>query len=539
VIIFDFAGIEGSVKRTLTLVILSNLWSALKTREKKSREEGTKNDLTQVNLYLEEARDIAATPLLDTLLAEGRSFGLSVAMGLQYVEQLESGDPERDTYQEALNETATFLVGNVSVDSDLPKVLATDSMHPNQVARRLSSMGRGEWLARPASGFGDEPVPAFLAASLPPSPGHPAGDEPLSETELVNFRQMFESREADVASTAGIVHEKTWWIGSDSADEVDGRAGSHRSGEFEAADVSDGAAEESESDDSAVEEARVDTLLTHTRRMPPYVYFDEDADSLRCDRCRETYDPDVDGMIEAVECCYSMDDVDPDDIPICEIDLKLSRAEIARSPWSVKQLLFMKVLHEVRRLRVEPPVYDILFDSMNRLVEYVGISDEEVDELLEAGLIFKDADRPHRIYSMYAAGRESIGESSRHGIDFGHGVGDLRESTLHIIGVILGVRLLATEYVEDPESDATRVEAYHELREGILPDSAFPGDENAGDDETSGYERRRLDVAALDDDGEIVAAIEVERIHSSSAREVPADFDKLAAAEPDEAIWIR
>jgi hypothetical protein len=540
VIIFDFAGIEGSVKRTLTLVILSNLWTALKTREQKSREQGALNELVQVNLYLEEARDIAATPLLDTLLAEGRSFGLSIAMGLQYVEQLKSIDPEKNTYQEALNETATFLVGNVSVDGDLPKVLATESMNPDQVARRLASMGRGEWLVRPASGFEDEPVRPFLAESLSPSPGHPAGVKPLAPDETLQFQRAFEDREDRVASESGIMHDQDELNGSTSGDDVGSVCEQTQSEPSEAAVSSKSETKESHSSDQNAEAAsqRVDTLLTHTKRMPPYVYFDEDADAIRCDRCAEAYEADMDGMIDAIECCYSFDEVEPGDIPICKIDLKLSQEEISQSPWSVKQILFMKVLHDVRRLRYEPPAYDILFDSMNRLVEYVGITDQEVEELLEAGLVFKDADRPHRIYSMYAEGRNAIGESSRHGVDFGHGVGDLRESTLHIIGVILGVRLLVTEYLENPDSDVSTVEAYYEMREGILPDSAFPGDEEAGDDETSGYERRRLDVAGLNADGEVVVAVEVERVHSSSAREVPADFDKMAACEPDDAIWI-
>jgi len=86
---------------------------------------------------------VGATKLLDTLLAEGRSFSLSVALGLQFLEQNRSPNPERNTYQEVLNETATFVVGNVSVDTGLPRVLATESMSREAVDKRLTAMSRG------------------------------------------------------------------------------------------------------------------------------------------------------------------------------------------------------------------------------------------------------------------------------------------------------------------------------------------------------------------------------------------------------------
>ena len=66
VVIFDFGGMETRVKRTLTLVLLSNLWTALKAREERTSSD---TDTSQVNLYLEEAKDVADTQLVDTLLA--------------------------------------------------------------------------------------------------------------------------------------------------------------------------------------------------------------------------------------------------------------------------------------------------------------------------------------------------------------------------------------------------------------------------------------------------------------------------------------
>lgn len=99
VVIFDFGGMEDRAKRTLTLVLLSNLWSALKARE---QDPTAPESPPLVNLYLEEAADVADTTLVDTLLSQGRSFDLSVTLGVQFPRQLESPDPENDTYLEGL-----------------------------------------------------------------------------------------------------------------------------------------------------------------------------------------------------------------------------------------------------------------------------------------------------------------------------------------------------------------------------------------------------------------------------------------------------
>lgn len=526
VIIFDFGGMEGTVKRTLTLVILSNLWTALKAREQRARRTGDSREFPQVNLYLEEAREVGATRLLDTLLAEGRSFGLSVALGVQYLEQLDSPDPERDTYQEALNETATFVVGNVSVDTDLPKVLATETMDPESVSRRLSSMGRGEWLVRPGSDFGEEPVKPFLAESLPAPAGHPASEEPLSASEQCDYKAAFEKLQRESAASAGLSQYDPEW---DRDDTIDPAADIEEDEDTEKIPV-DGS--------RPLPNQRVDVLLGHTKRMPECVRFDSETDALCCRSCENRYDPSIEGMVRAIECCHSLDVVDRDDIPVCECNLKLSPTEINAAEWSLKQLLFLQTVYNAQQLRYDPVEYDILWDSMLRLQEYVGIDTDEVQALLDADLLRHDTDHPHRLYSVSSTGRSVIGESYREGIDYGHGKGDLEESSEHVFGVVLGTQFLEEHYKADPESAVEVVRPYHELRKGTLPASAFMGEDDDVDEATDGYEQRRLDVAGLDSDENVVVAIEVERINNDYHRAIPDDFDKMAACDPEEAIWI-
>jgi hypothetical protein len=64
------------------------------------------------------------------------------------------------------------------------------------------------------------------------------------------------------------------------------------------------------------------------------------------------------------------------------------------------------------------------------------------------------------------------------------------------------------------------------------------GSDDDAAEATSEYERRRLDVAGVDSDGEVVVAVEAERVNNDVRRAVPEDFDKMAACGVEEAIWI-
>jgi len=499
VVIFDFGGMEDRVKRTLTLVLLSNLWSALKARE---HDPETPETPPLVNLYLEEAADVADTSLVDTLLSQGRSFNLSVTLGVQFARQLASADPENDTYLETLNETATFVVGNVTVDDELTKALATEAMGPQEVARRLSGMRRGEWLVRPATDFG-EPLPRpFLAESLPAPPGHPASDDPLTGTDAALFEAAFEQVQSETFLDAGLAQADSMFAGSEDESE---------------AEMTD---EDAEEDSISMEDTehpavRVDTLLPHTKRLPKFIEYDDSMHALQCSRCENRYDPAIEGMVRAIECCFSMDRADRDTIPVCEFNLKLSPAEIEDSEWSISQLLFLQAVYNAQQLRYDRLEYDIVYDSMIRLQEYVGIEPEEIQDLIEADVLRRDGDHPHRLYSVSPDGRSVIGEAYREGIDYGHGVGDLEESSQHVCLIEAARRYLIQEYKENPDSAVVTVHPYYELDDG-----------------------HRLDCAGLDAEGNVVVTVEAERINNDRSTAVLEDFDKMASCDPEEAIWV-
>lgn len=480
VIVFDTGELRTESQRVLTLVILSNLWTALRRRSR--RTDGTQ---PLVNLYIEEAASVAVSGLLKELLAQSRGFDCSVTLSMQFPAQLRSyGD---DVYDEVLNNISTFVTGNVPVDRRLAERLATDEMDPQAVGNRLRALRRGQWLVSlPAAFDAPEPRP-FLVGSMSPPPGDPAGDAPLTPTADLAFRRLLLGVYDRTLEESGLI------LGSPSV-----------------------ATHEDESEDDQEHlDVRVDSALPHTKRMPPTVSYSGSSHALQCTDCGNRYDPDIEGIKRAVACCSSLAETDRDDIPICDLNLKLTPKERAASEWTDHQLMFLQAVYNGQQLRYDPLEYDLLHDSMLRLQEYIGIESEPLQDLIKADLLRHDTDHPHRLYTVTPDGRNVIGEGYRQGVDYGHGAGDLEESSQHVFAVEVATQYLERNYVEDPDSSVTEVIPYYDL-----------------DDQ------HRLDIAGLDSEGEIVVAVEAERVNHDVLRAVPDDFDKIAACDVEEAIWV-
>ncbi|NHN47985.1 ATP-binding protein [Halostella sp. JP-L12] len=539
VVIFDTGALRSEAQRVLTLLILSNLWTALRRRKRRHQDESladddeterdsdgddarsasTDDDLPLVNLYVEEAASVAVSDLLKELLAQSRSFDCSVTLAMQFPGQLR--DQHADVYDEVLNNISTFVTGNVPVDKRLTERLATDDMPPQEVGNRLRALERGQWLVNLPAPFGEPEPRPFLVESASPPPGDPEGPRPLRDREQAAFRDAVDAVTERTTAEYGLT------LGSPSTAGTDEDAD-----EFAESDVAT---------DSAAHQPtmRVDSALPHTKRLPETVEYDESIHALRCTNCDNRYDPQISGMKRAIGCCGTLDDVEPDDVPICDLNLKLTPEERQASPWSDTQLMFVQAVYNAQQLRYDPLEYDLLYDSMIRLQEYVGIESEAVQDLVDADVLRHDTDHPHRLFTVTPSGRDVIGESYRLGVDYGHGQGDLEESSQHIMAVEIARQYLESEYLDDPESEVVEVTPYYDLKEVSLPASAFMApDSDESEEVTDAYDQRRLDIAALDDDGEVVVAVEAERVNHDTRRAVPDDFDKIADCDPDEAIWV-
>ncbi|WP_318566957.1 hypothetical protein [Salinigranum marinum] len=620
IVIFDTGGLREEAQRALTVLIVSKLWTALRRRTHRQQQRyghershdqtpeqrhgqghgstpdsgralGVSDDLDYrtdrttdgdrdreenadagdttlplVNLFVEEASKVAGSGVVTDLLKQARSFGCSVTLSMQYPAQLKHADEE--TYNEVLNNVSTIVTGNVPLDRDLAARLATSDMPPQEVANRLRALSRGEWFCTLPAGFGQTEPRPFVLDSAPLPSGHPEGPDPLRgyaelqcEIEQVRCTDRTRRRHGiTVAQPSTVDAERDGVEDAVGAPAVETAA---MSGEDDAG-----------ADDDPDRLPRVDTALPYTRRLPKTVTYVDERHALDCTECGNRYDPSSDGMKRAISCCSSLEAVDPDDIPITDVNLKLSHAERAETDLSDRELLLLQVIHNAQQLRYEPPEYDLLHDSMIRLLEHVGASNEDVQRLIEAGYLTHDANHPHRLYSVTPTGRNVIGEAYREGVDFGHGTGDLEESSLHVMMVEVGYRYLVQSYRDDPESPVTEVIKYFDLDRAPIEttgggvgggeadrdvatnangdektdteaeveettEAAADTDANAESSDTTPHtESRRIDAAGLDAEGNVVVTLEAERVNHDVRRAVPADYDKMAACDPEDAIWV-
>jgi hypothetical protein len=532
VILIDTSGYREEPRRMLTLLLVSKLWTALQRRVTRRNEDG---DLPLVNLHVEEAADIAATGVLDDLLSRGRAFGLAVTLVMQFPAQIRDRQPE--AYRELLNDVGTLVTGPVGVDDALAERLATERHPPEEVANRLRALDRGEWLVRPAAPFDAPSPPPVVCESPPLPPGHPDADGTTSldadaaaaaiaackrrtaryhglpaGTDPLGQRRHTAAQAPDTdAATAGDAVPVPDWVDPD-PDTADGAGKSDR--EADASDRSTPTAP----DPPARGGRRIDTALPLTDRLPRPVTYDEGAHALVCAGCESRYDPTLDGLRRTVECCNSLDRVARDDLPIVDLNLKLTPDERAASSYSDRQLAFVQAVFTAQHRGYDPTLeYDLLRDSMRRLREYVGLDRNGVTELVEDGLLRTDTNYPHKLYSVTAEGRAAINEPLQEGVHYGDGVGDLGESSEHAMAVESGRRFIRQRFVADQGSPVVDAVSYHPVG---------PDDE------------RRLDAAGLDADGEVVVALEAERTTNDLREAAPADFDTMADCDPDEAVWV-
>lgn len=523
VIIFDMGALRSEAQRVLTLVILSQLWTALKRRHRSHTQHQGRSDpmnkppdesvggdggdvahetdstvdsisgdpeLPLVNLYLEEASSIAVSDLLSDLLARGREFSLAVTLSMQFPGQLRDVDPT--AYAELLNNVSTIVTGNVAVDERFERRFATAEMSPHDVGNRLRALERGQWFVSLPAPFAEAEPRPFVLRSQPLPPGHPEGPQPLSRHREEAAASAIALAKARTQVECGLIlgQERT----STSASNV----------------------EEDDDENPLPRHSRLDSALPLTKRLPEVVEYDANRHALCCGRCGNRYAPTLAGMRNACNCCHDLAEVDRDDIPIHALNCTLSPEERNAVEYSDRQLAFVQAVYNAHQGRYADLEYDLVRDSMVRLREYVGIDPDAVQELVDVGLLRFDGDQPHRLYTVSAKGRSLIHEGHRRGISHGDGRGDLSESSQHVLMVEVGRRYLDAAFVDDPESAAVEAVTYHPV----------------GDDGS------RLDAACLDEDGEVVVTLEAERLNHDVNTGVPSDYDKMAACNPEAAIWI-
>jgi len=504
VVIIDTGGLRPESQRAMTLLILSTLWSALRRRTQQQTENA---ELPLVNLYIEEAAHLGGSTLLSELLSQSRSFGLSITLAMQFPAQLRHADPR--AYAEVINNVSTVVAGNVSVDTDLAQRFATEAIDTTEVSNRLRALQRGEWMVRLPAKFGNPEPQPFLVTSAALPTGHPDGLTPLTSAQETGFKTALDT-----------VYDRTRLNYGLDLSRADMRTSIEQDTQQTKLTHTDEAKEPQPTEKTeTTEDIRLNSALPYTTHLPEPIDYDPEIHALVCETCQNRYDPTAQGMRFALMCCNQLSNISRDDIPICDISLKLSRKERRQSPFTDAQLRLLQVVYTAHQRHYDPKTeYDPLYDSMKLLEEYVGISPEERDELVDTKHLTVDCTYPHKLYTVTSKGRKAIKIGHREGIAYGHTQGDLNESTLHIIMVELGRRYIEETYVNDRDSPVTEALSYYEVKNGDA--------------------KSRLDAVGIDKNENIIITLEAERSNHDSRRAVPSDYDKMATHEPEAAIWV-
>ncbi|WP_058994879.1 hypothetical protein [Haloarcula sp. CBA1127] len=75
-------------------------------------------------------------------------------------------------------------------------------------------------------------------------------------------------------------------------------------------------------------------------------------------------------------------------------------------------------------------------------------------------------DKAHLLYTVTSVGQSLLNESYCVGVDYGHGVGNLEETSEHHMRVETLARYLEHAYVDDAESPVVEVSRYYEPGQG-------------------------------------------------------------------------
>ncbi|WP_435075657.1 ATP-binding protein [Halorubrum sp. HHNYT27] len=479
-IIFDLGDLRPEAQRAITLLLLSNLWDAVQVR----RRDGQTDYEKLTNLIIEEAAPVASTKLVsEQLLPQGRSFGLSMGLVMQFPEQVRNRN-ER-AYDEVLNNIKTKLIGNISIERDLAESLAHEDLSPTELRNRINTLPSGEWIAQlPSPSFGETGPPPFSLKPLPIAPGHPESDQPLTEPQEDHFESVSRPRMMDRTQAQYGLTETTE---SNTAPEETGWGSSGAEATGSAAD-GDAATDPTQS--AFISESTTEEASTSTTQ--PETDSDSDADEAEISSLfgQSTETDEERAADQAAQPENGSTPVQESSVPVPDDELRkrgLNRDDVR---------FLSRVLDVMNRNDGE---YTLL-DSMRTLQD--EFEELNLQRLIDQNLVEEASACGRKYYTILPAGRELLGEK----LQIGPGLGDIGEKTPHKVGV----RLL--ELWLQQQDDVARVEPYYEH-----------------DDDTV------FDVAGFDADGELVWVGEAE-LPSNNTHAPINDYDKLRSVDAD-AIW--
>ncbi|MDS0243615.1 MULTISPECIES: ATP-binding protein [unclassified Haloferax] len=475
-ILFDLGDLRPEAQRAITLLLLSNLWDAVQVR----RRDGNTDYENLTNLIIEEAAPVAATKLVsEQLLPQGRSFGLSMGLVMQFPGQVRNRN-ER-AYDEVLNNIKTKLIGNISIERGLAESLAHEDLSPTDLRNRINTLPSGEWIAQlPSPSFGETGPAPFSVKPLPIAAGHPESDEPLSVDQADHFEtvalpRLSERTQAQYGLGETPIEPETaddeGW-GSRPTDEQSAPADSANSVDSPQSSFIGQATSGSASDEEKQEKGTDTTtsLFGNTGMAESGKPADEEEQA-------------------AVDESGSS--------PVQSGGVPVPDDELQRRGLTHDDVQFLaRVLDVMNR---DAPTHTLL-DHMSAFKS--DFENLDVQRLAEQNLLEEGRACSRKYYTVLPAGRELLGQK----LKVGPGQGDIGEKTPHKVGVKL------LELWLDSRDDVIQVKPYYEY-----------------DEETV------FDVAGFDAGGELVWVGEAE-LPSNNKHAPVDDYDKQSAVDAN-AVW--
>ncbi|EMA15414.1 hypothetical protein C435_14098, partial [Haloarcula marismortui ATCC 33799] len=205
VVLFDTGGFVGDEsQRAFSMYILSALWSAVKSRYNDRKSHETIDNTA--SLIIEEAAPIVSTELVtNTLIPEGREFGLSLGMVMQFPEQVRKHS-DAETYNEIITNVQSKIIGQIEPGQRIIESLVHGDRDKEAIKNKVSLLSGGEWIADlPEPEFGADVPPPFSVKSLGIPPGHPEGDKPFNHDGREKFYRQYKQRKNRVAKKHGYI----------------------------------------------------------------------------------------------------------------------------------------------------------------------------------------------------------------------------------------------------------------------------------------------------------------------------------------------
>ncbi|WP_266081562.1 hypothetical protein [Haladaptatus caseinilyticus] len=225
VILFDIGELRADSRNALTMVLLSNLWDAAQGWSDESRtDEGepVTSDEKIANVIIEEAAAVATSELVyEEFLPQGRGFGVSLGLIMQYPDQVNDHSRSNRPYKEILNNVKTKIIGNIEVDDELAKSMGHENLSTQDLSKRIQRLPSGEWVVQlPSPGFGENDPTTFSLAPLPIPEGHPESDEPLAGDAHHLFEEMARPQVRRRTQSECSIPDRPSTIGHDDARET-------------------------------------------------------------------------------------------------------------------------------------------------------------------------------------------------------------------------------------------------------------------------------------------------------------------------------